>query len=99
MWPSNRDRTTKRLNTVDLKDDLSDVEIVQAIGETFGFSIHSNEAGSVVNVGDLYDLVKSNTPKDSDFDPICPRSAAISRARLSQLVCGEMAKECIQKCL
>jgi len=70
MWPFNRDRITKRLNTVDLNDDLDDVEMLQEIERTFRFELQQHEAEDLVNVGNLYDLVKQKASTDPDFDPV-----------------------------
>jgi len=70
MWPFNGDRITQRLNTVDLNDDLDDVEMLEAIERAFSFKISSVDAEGLVSVGDLYDLVKSKMPKDGKVDPV-----------------------------
>jgi len=70
MWPFNRDRITKRLNTVDLDDDLGDVEMLQDIESTFNFEITDKEALNLVTVGQLYELVQQNIMEDKELDPV-----------------------------
>lgn len=70
MWPFNHDRVTKRLNTIDLGDDLADVEMLEAIEKAFGFEIFPKEAERLVTVGDLYDLVDEKVRKAQSVDPV-----------------------------
>jgi len=65
-----RPRITQRLNTVNLGDDLDDVEMLEAIEETFGFEIKDSEAEKLMTVGELYELVNKRVKQKSDFDPI-----------------------------
>lgn len=70
MWPFNRERITKRLNTVDLRVDLDDVDLFEAIEKTFRFEISSKEAGQLVTIGDLYDLVDMKISMATNVDPV-----------------------------
>lgn len=74
-----RPRVTQRLNTIDLGDDLDDVEMLMAIEETFGIKIEDEEAEKLVTVGDLYDLAKMKLEDKSDFDPIWALVCQIAR--------------------
>lgn len=74
-----RPRVTQRLNTIDLGDDLDDVEMLMAIEETFGIKIEDKEAEKLVTVGDLYDLVTKKLEHKTDFDPIWALVCQISR--------------------
>jgi len=69
MWPFNRQKVTERLNTVDLGDDLDDVDLLLAVEDTFQIHINDCEAEDLVSVGDLYKLVKSKMPSDNSVDP------------------------------
>tara|TARA_R110002072_G_scaffold6212_11_gene37110 strand:- start:85 stop:411 length:327 start_codon:yes stop_codon:yes gene_type:complete len=70
MWPFNRSGVTERLNTVDLDDDLGDVEMLMAVEEIFRLTIQDSEAQTIVTVGDLYELVKRKMPSDGSVDPV-----------------------------
>jgi len=61
---------TQRLNTVDLGDDLDDVEMLEAIEKIFGIEIKDREAEKLITMGDLYELVNEKLKPESDFDPI-----------------------------
>lgn len=74
-----RPRVTQRLNTIDLGDDLDDVEMLMAIEETFGIKIEDEEAEKLVTLGDLYDLVAKKLEHKTDFDPIWALVCQISR--------------------
>lgn len=74
-----RPRVTQRLNTINLGDDLDDIEMLMAIEETFGIKIEDEEAKKLVTVGDLYDLVKMKLEDKSNFDPIWALVCQISR--------------------
>lgn len=69
MWPFNRQKVTERLNTVNIGDDLDDVELLMAVEEAFQVHIRDCEAKDLVNIGDLYKLVKSKMPTDGSVDP------------------------------
>ena len=74
-----RPRVIQRLNTIDLGDDLDDVEMLMAIEETFGIKIEDEEAEKLVTLGDLYDLVAKKLEHKTDFDPIWALVCQISR--------------------
>ena len=80
MWPFGRYKVSERLNTVDLSDDLDDVEMLQEIEEAFRFEINDIEAQSLVSVGDLYELVKKKMPEDGSVDPVWELVVNIVRA-------------------
>lgn len=63
-------RVTQRLNTVDLCDDLDDVEMLEDIEKIFGIEIKDREAEKLITMGDLYELVNEKLKPESDFDPI-----------------------------
>ena len=70
MWPFNYRKVTERLNTVDLGDDLDDVEMLLAVEKIFQITVKDSEAEDLVSVGELYELVKSKTPHDGNVDPV-----------------------------
>ncbi|WP_298917812.1 acyl carrier protein [uncultured Roseobacter sp.] len=70
MWPFNYRKVTERLNTVDLGDDLDDVELLMAVEEIFQINLEDSEAEDLVSVGELYELVKSKMPRDGSVDPL-----------------------------
>ncbi len=70
MWPFNRNSVTERLNTVNLDDDLGDVELLMAVEEVFRLKIQDSEAETLVTTGDLYELVKRKMPSDGSVDPV-----------------------------
>lgn len=70
MWPFNRSKVTDRLNTVDLDDDLGDVEMLIEVEQLFKLKIEDSEAQTLVTVGDLYELVKRKIPRDGSVDPV-----------------------------
>ena len=74
-----RPRVTQRLNTIDLGDDLDDVEMLMAIEETFGIKIEDEEAEKLVTVGNLYHLVTKKLEHKTEFDPIWALVCQISR--------------------
>ncbi len=57
MWPFNRERVTKRLNTVDLDPELGDVEFLCAMEEVFGVNISKDAAANLIKVGALHALI------------------------------------------
>ncbi|MEM1234747.1 MAG: hypothetical protein AAGH70_11540 [Pseudomonadota bacterium] len=65
-----RPRVTKRLNTVNLGDDLEGVELVQHLEEVCGIELPDVEVSGATTVGQLYDLVASKVHQNPDFDPL-----------------------------
>ena len=72
-------RITQKLNTVDLDDDLGDIELSEAIEKTFGIKIEDHEARQLVRVGQLYDLVSTKIASQKDFDPVWALTVQIVR--------------------
>ena len=72
-------RVTQRLNTVDLGDDLDDVEMLEAFECVFGVSIEDHEAEQLYTVGQLYDLVRTKVADNKDFDPFWALTVQIVR--------------------
>lgn len=70
LFKYGKPRVTQRLNTVDLGDDLDDVEMLEAIEKIFGIEIKDSEAEKLITMGDLYELVNEKLKPESDFDPI-----------------------------
>ena len=70
MWPFNRSGITERLNTVDLGDDLDDVEMLMAAEELFKIHIEDSESQTLETAGDLYELVIQKMPDDGTVDPV-----------------------------
>ncbi|MGR3515024.1 MAG: acyl carrier protein [Paracoccaceae bacterium] len=69
---------TKRLNTVGLRGDLDDVELVIDVEKTFGVKLNDAEAQSVRTLGDLEALVRTKLT-DVAFDPIWALLERIAR--------------------
>jgi acyl carrier protein len=74
-----RPRVTQRLNTLNLGDDLDDVEMLMAIEEIFGLVIKDGEAEKLVTMGDLYELVSEKLNSKTDFDPVWSLLCQIAR--------------------
>ena len=72
-------RITQKLNTVDLNDDLGDVELLQAIEELFGITIEDHEAEQLLTVGQLYDLVNAKLSAQKGFDPVWALAVQVVR--------------------
>lgn len=70
MWPFNYRKVTERLNTVDLGDDLDDVEMLMAVEEIFQIKLQDSETVDLVSVGELCELVKGKMPRDGSVDPV-----------------------------
>lgn len=79
MWPFNRIGTTKRLNTIDIGDDLDDVEMLMAVEDAFDFKMTTEDGAKLKTIGDLYDLVKHKMPKDETVDPVWTLIEKIAR--------------------
>jgi hypothetical protein len=63
-------RTTQKLNTVNLHGDGDDIDLLEDIEEVFRIRIEDHEAEQFVSVGQLYELAKSKSASNPDFDPI-----------------------------
>jgi len=74
-----RPRVTQRLNTINLGDDLDDVEMLKAIEEIFGLDIKDGEAEKLVTMGDLNELVSEKLNSKADFDPVWALLCQIAR--------------------
>lgn len=74
-----RPRITQRLNTINLGDDLDDVEMLESIEEIFGIEIKNGEAEKLVTMGELYELVNEKITSRSDFDPVWSLICQIAR--------------------
>ena len=74
-----RKRITQKLNTVNLGDDLEDVEMLQAIEATYGIKIEDAEAEALRTVGQLYELIDSKLASRPDFDPVWALTCQIVR--------------------
>ena len=66
MWPFRRKRITQRLNTVDLNDDLNDVEMIMAIEDHFKIEIGDGEAEMILTFGDLCRSIDSKLGEETD---------------------------------
>ena len=74
-----RQRVTERLNTINLGDDLDDVEMLMAIEEIFGVDIKDGEAEKLVTMGDLYSLVCEKLDSKTEFNPVWSLLCQIAR--------------------
>lgn len=72
-------RATQKYNTVDLDDDLGDVELLEAFEEIFGIKIEDREAQDLFTVGQLYDLVSAKIASHKGFDPVWALTVQILR--------------------
>ncbi|AXI41264.1 DUF3153 domain-containing protein [Sulfitobacter sp. SK011] len=79
LFQHGRPRVTQRLNTINLGDDLDDVEMLMAIEEIFGIEIQDSEAEELTTMGDLYELVSEKLKPDMDFDPVWSLVCQIAR--------------------
>lgn len=77
---NHRIRVTQRLNTIDLGDDLDDVEMLEAVEEAFGICLDSAEVATLVTVGQLYDLINAKLTAKDEFDPVWALTCQIARA-------------------
>jgi hypothetical protein len=77
-------------NTLGLDDDLDSVEVVRDIERIFDIRILNEEAESMFNVGQFYDLLLTKIPPD-DTDRKCASAMAFYRIRnaLQQLGYGD----------
>lgn len=79
LFQFGRPRVTQRLNTIDLGDDLDDVEMLMAIEEVFGIEIKDREAETLTTMGDLYELVSQKLKPKTEFDPVWSLVCQIAR--------------------
>lgn len=79
LFQYGRPRITQRLNTINLGDDLDDVEVLMAIEEVFGIEIVDSEAETLVSMGDLYELVINKLKLKTNFDPVWALVCQIAR--------------------
>lgn len=79
FWRGSETRITKTLNTINLDDELGDVELLMDIEETFGIKIDEEEAEKLVTVGQLHDLVSKQLKNQADFDPVWALVCKIAR--------------------
>ena len=80
MFEKYEKRITQRLNTVDLNDDLDDVELIFTIEEEFQITISDAETEKILRVGHLYQLILSKIDKNQDFEPLWDLTCQIIRA-------------------
>ncbi len=79
LFQHGRPRITQRLNTINLGDDLDDVEMLMSIEEIFGIEIKKSEAEKLITMGDLYALVSNKLKLKTNFDPVWSLVCQIAR--------------------
>lgn len=67
FWPF---RQVSKLNTINLGEDLDDVEFIMAIEEIFGVKFSDNETIKLITMGDLERLVRAKLAAKSDADRV-----------------------------
>ena len=67
FWPFGRSQS---LNTINLGDDLEDVEFVMAVEEMFGVQFADDETIKLITMADLEKLIRSKLEKVQEFDPV-----------------------------
>jgi acyl carrier protein len=79
LYQYGRPRITQRLNTINLGDDLDDVEMLMAIEEVFGIEVEDSEAETLISMGDLYELLINKLKLKTNFDPVWALVCQIAR--------------------
>lgn len=72
---------TKRLNSLNLVGDGDEVDLVRDIERSFSITIEDHEAGPVMTVGELYDLVQRKRPGSTSPTTACFSQLAFHRLR------------------
>ncbi len=71
---------TKEFNTVDLSDDLDDVEMLREFEDVFGIEMPEGDTKAIVTVGQFYDLIQEKLAQSPDFDAVWALTLQIIRA-------------------